>query len=161
MSCLYSALWLSFSHQDFMRLFVVTSEEIQSCDCTYTHHSQQQQQQQQISPPAPPVRARPLASSPRQLPHKLPQIPLRSILQVLFQRPLVLLAVSPFHAHQQPAVPVQPHQARDQQLVAQLVRLVVVADVFDRVVQQQSVARGPVDHAVEDVRYYFALDREG
>jgi hypothetical protein len=87
-------------------------------------------------------------SRPRQLPHKLPQIPLRSIFQVLFQRPLVLLAVSPLHANQQPTVPVQSHEARDE---------VVVADVFDRVVQQQGVAGRAVDDAVENVGYYFAL----
>jgi hypothetical protein len=52
---------------------------------------------------------------------------------------------------------VEPHQARDQQFVAQLVRLVVVADVFDRVVQQKGIAGWAVDHAVQDVRYYFAL----
>jgi len=52
---------------------------------------------------------------------------------------------------------VQAHEARDQQLVAQLVGLVAVGDVFDRVVQEQSVAGGAVDDAVEDVRYYFAL----
>jgi hypothetical protein len=54
---------------------------------------------------------------------------------------------------------VQSHEARDQELVAQLVSLVAVGDVFDRVVQEQGVAGGPVDDAVEDVRYYLALWR--
>jgi len=35
--------------------------------------------------------------------------------------------------------------------------LVAVGYVFDRVVQQQGVAGGAVDDAVEDVGYYFAL----
>lgn len=96
-------------------------------------------------------------SGPCQLPHKLPQIPLRSILQVVLQRVLVLLAVGPLHAHEVCPVPVQAHEARDQELVAQLVGLVAVGDVFDRVVQEQRVAGGAVDDAVEDVRYYFAL----
>ena len=51
----------------------------------------------------------------------------------------------------------QSHEARDQELVAQLVSLVAVGDVFDRVVQEQGVAGRAVDDAVEDVRYYFAL----
>jgi hypothetical protein len=54
-----------------------------------------------------------LKSSPCQLPHKLPQIPLRRILQILLERPLVLLAVSPLNADQQPSIPVQAHEARD------------------------------------------------
>lgn len=70
---------------------------------------------------------------------------------------LVLLAVGPLHAHEVCPVPVQAHEARDQELVAQLVGLVAVGDVFDRVVQEQRVAGGAVDDAVEDVRYYFAL----
>jgi len=52
---------------------------------------------------------------------------------------------------------VQAHEAGDQQLVAQLVGLVAVGDVFDRVVQKQGVAGGAVDDAVEDVCYDFAL----
>jgi hypothetical protein len=100
-------------------------------------------------------------SCPRQLPHKLPQIPLRRILQVVFQRALVFLLIRPLHAHQQAAVPVQTHEAGDQKLVAQLVGLVAVGDVFDRVVQEQGVTGGPVDDAVEDVRYYFTLWGEG
>ena len=74
---------------------------------------------------------------------------------------LVLLAVGPLHAHKVCPVPVQAHEARDQELVAQLIGLVAVGDVFDRVVQEQRVAGGAVDDAVEDVRYYFALKGGG
>jgi hypothetical protein len=56
---------------------------------------------------------------------------------------------------------VQAHQAGDQKFVAQLVGLVAVGDVFDRVVQEQGVAGGAVDDAVEDVRYDFALGGGG
>ena len=51
----------------------------------------------------------------------------------------------------------QTHQARDEEFVAKLVGLVAVADVFDRVVEQQGVAGGAVDDAVQDVGYYFTL----
>lgn len=73
---------------------------------------------------------------------------------------LVLFLVRSLHAHEVCAVPVQAHEARDQELVAQLVGLVAVGDVFDRVVQEQGVAGGAVDDAVEDVGYYFALGWE-
>ena len=64
-----------------------------------------------------------------QLPDKLPQIPPRSVLEILFQRSPVLVAVSPLDPRQQAPVPVQPHQARDQELVAEFVFGVVVAAV--------------------------------
>ena len=60
-------------------------------------------------------------SSPSQLPNKFPQIPPSGIPQILFQRPPILVAVSPLNLHQQASIPVQPHQTRDQKFVAEFV----------------------------------------
>ena len=99
-------------------------------------------------------------SSPRQLPTKLPQIALGRVLQIPLQRRPVLVRVRALDPGQVRAVPVQAHEARDEELVAQLVGgRAAVRHVLDCVVQQQGVARGLVDRAVEDVRYYFALFR--
>lgn len=54
-------------------------------------------------------------------------------------------------------VPMQAHQAGDQELVSQFLGLVLGGDVLDRMAEEQGVADGFVDHAVQDVRYDFAL----
>lgn len=113
------------------------------------------------SHPNPPSNTFQAPSSLRQLPNKFPQIPSRRVLQILFQRPSILVVVSPLHSRQQPAVPVQSHQSRDQKFVAQLVflptALASLTDILYGVVQKEGVAGRAVDHAVEDVGYYFAL----
>jgi hypothetical protein len=50
-----------------------------------------------------------------------------------------------------------PHQARDEQLVSQFVLLVVSLNIPQSVVKQHSIARGLVDSAVEDVGQDLAL----
>ncbi|KAK5248294.1 hypothetical protein LTR16_006508, partial [Cryomyces antarcticus] len=52
---------------------------------------------------------------------KLAEIPLRGGLDFPLEKGAVLVAVVPLHAPQVRAIPMQAHQARDQQLVAQLV----------------------------------------
>jgi hypothetical protein len=111
-------------------------------------------------------------SGPSQLPNKLPQIPPCSVLQILLQRPPVLVAIGPLYLYQQASIPVQSHQARDQKLVAEFVFCVAVVAVaattsgpciasisyvYDRVVEEQGIAGGFVDYAIEDVGYHFAL----
>lgn len=59
----------------------------------------------------------------------------------------------------------QPHQTRDQKFVAEFVfgvamvsaTVASISYVHDCVVEEQGVAGGFVDDAVEDVSYYFAL----
>lgn len=56
-------------------------------------------------------------------------------------------------------VPVDSHKPRDEKFVAQLIVLVLVMDVFDRVLQEQGVAGWFIDDTIEDVGYYFALQK--
>jgi hypothetical protein len=66
------------------------------------------------------------SSSPSQLPNKFPQITPRSILEIFLQRAPIFVAIRPLHLHQQAPIPVQSHQSRDQELVAEFVFGVVV-----------------------------------
>ena len=92
-----------------------------------------------------------------QLQHKVPEVALGRIVDRVLQRDAVLLVVLLLDAHQVQLVPVHAHEAGDEQLVAQLVVLVVRRDVAQRVLQQERVARGLVDDAIEDVCDDFAL----
>jgi hypothetical protein len=89
--------------------------------------------------------------------HELAEFPLGGLVQGLFEGDAVLVVVLPLDARQVGAVPVQADEAGDQQFVAELVVLVVRGDVLDGVLEEEGVARGFVDDAVEDVGYDFAL----
>jgi hypothetical protein len=59
------------------------------------------------------------------------------------------------------AIPVQAYEPAHEQFVAQLDGLVAGADVVEGVAEEEGVAGGAVDGAVEDVCYYFSLAEGG
>ena len=94
------------------------------------------------------------------LTHELPKIALGRLLNILLQLAPELLRILPLDPLQMQLIPMDAHDPRNQQLIPQLLGLVVVRNVLDGVVDQQRVARGLVDDAVEDVRDDFALRKE-
>ena len=92
-----------------------------------------------------------------QLDHKLCKISLGRILDVVVELLVIFFDIRALDTRKVVAIPVHAHQPADEQVVADVVVAVVARDVGHRVVQQECVADGPVDGAVEDVGCDFAL----
>lgn len=91
-----------------------------------------------------------------QLAAKQAQLAARGLAHGVLQVLAVALAVGPLDVLHVERVPVEADEAGDEQLLAEG----VLARGGDGVLQQEGVAHGAVDDAVEDVCEDFALERE-